>query len=539
MLKTIDLFAGAGGLSLGFKRSGHFKLVAAAEIKKYARETYENNIPDDKKNFTFISNVVGYDFKALKEKLGDIDIVIGGPPCQGFSNANRQKSHLISMNNALVKEYFRAVKEIKPRAFVMENVSMLKSSTHRFYDSRSDHDEIEALNKASKDTEKPLIPMREDKLIMSSHVYQGINLQEIVADTKRMDALRIPHTLFHLLDVLNRNKNNEKRLPNYLDKNANRIQKAIETFCSKPSEDDERRIIYGWLQAIKKALPENNRIKELCELADIVDLQKTFIAIDEANKNELIGNYSIENDALVFTVQSYAVIDYVNAIIGADYVQQGATLNAVWYNVPQERKRHIVVGIRCDCSKSADFKLLSEPKQYQAVTVGEALSDLAEYSVSKEAKCEDIPYIADDELSSYAAMMRTESISVKNHFATATSPEAQKRFEAIKPGENFLSLPQEMRTTYSKPERTQKTIYLRLDPEKPSGTVVNVRKSMWIHPQKNRAITVREAARLQSFPDSFKFYGSKDSQYQQVGNAVPPLMAEAIAELVYELVNSK
>ena len=46
MLKTIDLFAGAGGLSLGFKQTGHFKLVAAAEIKKYARETYSHNIPN-------------------------------------------------------------------------------------------------------------------------------------------------------------------------------------------------------------------------------------------------------------------------------------------------------------------------------------------------------------------------------------------------------------------------------------------------------------------------------------------------------------
>ena len=57
---------------------------------------------------------------------------------------------------------------------------------------------------------------------------------------------------------------------------------------------------------------------------------------------------------------------------------------------------------------------------------------------------------------------------------------------------------------------------------------------MWIHPELDRAITVREAARLQSFPDRFKFVGSKDSQYQQVGNAVPPLLAEGIALKVLE-----
>ena len=105
-LKTIDLFAGAGGLSLGFLQTGRFQLVAAAEINKNARNTYKKNISNGTSTFEFIENVVGCDFKALSERLGGIEIVIGGPPCQGFSNANRQKNSLISMNNALVKRFF-------------------------------------------------------------------------------------------------------------------------------------------------------------------------------------------------------------------------------------------------------------------------------------------------------------------------------------------------------------------------------------------------------------------------------------------------
>ena len=91
-------------------------------------------------------------------------------------------------------------------------------------------------------------------------------------------------------------------------------------------------------------------------------------------------------------------------------------------------------------------------------------------------------------------------------------------------------LPPELKTTYSDTERTQNTIYLWLNYDEPSGTVVNVRKSMWIHPIHHRALSVREAARLQTFPDSFVFCGTKDSQYQQVGNAVPPILAKALAD---------
>ena len=86
-------------------------------------------------------------------------------------------------------------------------------------------------------------------------------------------------------------------------------------------------------------------------------------------------------------------------------------------------------------------------------------------------------------------------------------------------------------------QNEQNTIYMRLKYDEPSGTVVNVRKSMWIHPELDRAISIREAARLQTFPDSFIFEGTKDSQYQQVGNAVPPFLAKAVAESIISILD--
>lgn len=169
MLKTIDLFAGAGGLSCGFESTNKFIIVAAAENNVNARKTYIEN-HRGQNEIKMISDVRGYDFSSLVSEYEGIDVVIGGPPCQGFSNANRQKNHIISTNNSLVKEYFRAIKEIRPKAFVMENVSMLSSETHRFYDSTNDHDIMEQLD----------VQMRDDELVLSDSNYNGYNLFEII-----------------------------------------------------------------------------------------------------------------------------------------------------------------------------------------------------------------------------------------------------------------------------------------------------------------------------------------------------------------------
>lgn len=532
MYKTIDLFAGAGGLSLGFKQTGRFELVAAAEINPNARATYKANIPNDPENFRFIENVIGCDFRALSDELGGIEIVIGGPPCQGFSNANRQKNQLINMNNALVKEYFRAIKEIRPIAFVMENVSMLESDTHRFYDSRNDHDEIEILR-----TEGYAIPTRNDDIFISKDNFEGFDMLDIAMHVKTVEAMILPNELYGLIRVLNKNKKNKKRLPKFLDKNTYRLLKQIDEYIKTADSKDQHQIrICEMLNVVKVFLSEQESIKECTELASLVELQKNLISIKEIYQNRLIGTYQKDADNnIVFATKSYSVIDYINAILGNQYIQKGATLNAEWFGVPQERRRHIIVGLRKDDEKEIEISFPTESVCGNHYTVADAIMDLAKYPVSFEKTCNDIPY-ADDQLTEYAREMRRNSTTIKNHITTKTTEIAMKRFKAIEQGKNFHSLDAELKTTYSDPKRTQNTIYLRLNPNEPSGTVVNVRKSMWIHPTLDRAVTVREAARLQSFPDKFKFIGTKDSQYQQVGNAVPPKLAEGIANMILKLI---
>lgn len=522
--KVIDLFAGAGGLSYGFLQTGKFQVIAAAEINKDARATYKANISDNVPDFVFIDNVVGYDFSKLNTELQGIDIVIGGPPCQGFSNANRQKNHLISMNNSLVKEYFRAIKEIRPIAFVMENVSMLRSDTHRFYESYKDNFEIDALIKSGHK-----IQMRPETIIVSDKKFEGIDYNHI-ADFE-VKKIELPATLQKLLSVLSKNKNNPRRLPKYLGKHGIEISKQIKAYISSISDADiAQQHIISQLLVIKRAV-ELEKIDAVAdELSEIIKMQKMISTIHEIQHNELIGTYQVsESGALTFNTKSYSVIDYINAILGDEYEQDGCTVNAEWYGVPQERMRYIVIGIRKDKFKKEKLLMPTAPENVPILTVGDAIADLRSYNAYYESSHKEIPYHSDGEISNYAKKMRLHSTGITNHITTRTTDVAMKRFEAIQQGKNFHSLDSALKDTYSKPERTQNTIYLRLDPQKPSGTVVNVRKSMWIHPELNRAITVREAARLQSFPDRFKFIGPKDSQYQQVGNAVPPLLAEGIA----------
>lgn len=530
MIKAIDLFAGAGGLSYGFIQTGEYEFVAAAEINENARKTYKRNIVKDNKNFEFIENVIGYDFNKLNELYNNqIDVVIGGPPCQGFSNANRQKNHLISLNNSLVKEYFRAIKQIKPKAFVMENVSMLSSDIHRFYESNKDKDEINVLIEQGFD-----IPKRKDKLIITNETFDDIDVSNLSYND--LNNLKLPSELAHLLSVLRKNIHNKNRLPNFISKNSKNIIKKIDilSFSDNDKVTYINKILYEKLISIKDGLLKNEIETKMSELDFIVKFQKTVEYIQEIKENELIGNFEISDSGeLYFNVNSYSVIDYINAILGNMYVQKGNIVKSEYFGVPQERRRYIIIGIRKDIYDQKGFDIkFPEEKTKHIVTVSEAISDLIPYKVGYTSDFPSQSYLKQENMSQFAKKMRKGSNSVKNQITTKTTDKALSRFKKIKPGFNFHSLDISDKDTYTKPERTQNTIYLRLDPNKPSGTVVNVRKSMWIHPSLDRAITVREAARLQSFSDSFEFIGSKDSQYQQVGNAVPPLLAKEIAKIL-------
>lgn len=524
----VDLFAGAGGLSLGFLETGEFAVKAFVENNENARKTYKRNHSSVKE----YTNVIGLDYRALIQECGEIDVVVGGPPCQGFSNANRQRNQLINMNNQLVKEYVRAVCALQPKVFVMENVKMLKSDVHVFYYTKEDQDAGLA--------EKYSIPLSAKILDLLS---EELSSEDLYLACQNPDVLRrmcLSDKDFGILHNLFRYEKNLPKFKKTYEKHASDLQCLSKTLLSVnlesfPSETAE--IFRALGQKILNC--EDEGLKQ--ELRCMVQIQQLVRSVLELEEKGIVFRLKQEK-GIQAEVQSYSVSDYIEKVLSSpknNYRITQGILNAAEFGAPQKRQRFIMIGV-----KNGENLDVSLPKgtftEENFRTVRDAIEDLedvpVEYSVTESSVLVPLKPYASGSLQSDLR----DSTYIHNHITTQSREVALSRFAALKQGENFHNLSAEMKeNTYTDTSRTQNTIYQRLNYDAPSGTVLNVRKSMWIHPTLNRAVSIREAARLQTFPDSYVFCGTKDAQYQQIGNAVPPILGRAIAEKILSLLNVK
>lgn len=526
MYKVIDLFAGAGGLSLGFMQTQKFDIKVAFENNPNMQDTYRLNHP----GVDVRGDVCGADYKEIENQYGKIDVVIGGPPCQGFSNANRQRNHAISQNNMLVKQYIRAIVELQPKAFVMENVSMLKSEVHRFYLDKKDQDIVT----------KYRIPKKEAEIVLLDEDYVFDGALEIVKDKKKVEKYLWPEEHYFELNVIFKACKNPEKLVKALEKHKKKLLGFSEDYVKNDASHIEA-VSYKAFDIIRKYYNKEVEADSiLANIEDAIMIQRMLGKAKEIFDNELVVERYLKEKGIVACVYSYAVYEYLSAILQSKdngYVINNKVLCAADYGAPQKRMRFVIVGVK----KSISDKIALPNGSYdedQYRTVRDAIADL-EKVIPVYSLNEDIGTCLDDinEISDLGKQLRNTNI-IKNHIVTKTTDTAMERFKALKQGQNFHALDDTLKSnTYTDVSRTQNTIYLRLNYDEPSGTVVNVRKSMWVHPTLDRAISVREAARLQTFPDSFVFCGTKDKQYQQVGNAVPPMMAKAIAKKIANVLN--
>ena len=120
--------------------------------------------------------------------------------------------------------------------------------------------------------------------------------------------------------------------------------------------------------------------------------------------------------------------------------------------------------------------------------------------------------------------------SVCNNLVTRNGELIIERYKHIPSGGNWKNIPHHLLLNYKNPQNCHGWIYYRLKWDEPSVVISNFRKNMLIHPEQHRGLSVREAARLQSFPDNYEFYGRLDFQQQLVANAVPPFLDEQIGK---------
>ena len=202
------------------------------------------------------------------------------------------------------------------------------------------------------------------------------------------------------------------------------------------------------------------------------------------------------------------------------------------FGVPQNRKRVFFIG-NCTGADLDFLDVLVEKNNTDSRTLRDAIGDLP---VLENGNAVDEVQYKKGRPNTYQNLMRTNPDgTVKNNRVSKNSELVIERYKFIEPGENWsaiLKKKPDLLLNYNDTKNCHSGIYKRLEWNKPSVAINNFRKSMMIHPNQDRGLSVREAARIQSFPDDYVFFGSIGSQQQQVANGVPPLLAEAVGRQI-------
>jgi len=412
-MKIMDLFCGAGGFSQGFRMAGH-EILGGADVDPDACATYKLNFPEAEAVCGDLRKAAVRD--RMAELAQDADIIVGGPPCQSFSQVRNHDRLLDDPRNTLYREFVRVLQEAEPLAFVMENVPGLS--------------QMRVQEKVTKE--------------LSLHGTYQVNAQVVDA-------------------------------------------------CDFGAPQTRQRIVF---LATHKSLG--------------------------IGKLELTGTGASERASLARRNNGHGV-------------------------------QYHLAGNRIDAAKALEE--LKDPAKLGLVSAEQALSDLIHLQVGARhdtMQSKDLP----PPESAYQRLMRGDSGPVlENVSVPRINKDTVLRLSSIPPGGNYLDLPPDMQERYITGEkwgphngsgrlaRRHYYAYRRLHPAIWAWTL-NTKADSVYHWAANRALSVREFARLQSFPDSFVFTsdpargvlpgriegGPAHSRYRQVGNAVPPLLAKALAE---------
>lgn len=254
--------------------------------------------------------------------------------------------------------------------------------------------------------------------------------------------------------------------------------------------------------------------------------------------------FIMENVKGIETMQNGAIFNEIirlfqdeTSLNGDKYYIYHTNIKAVDFGVPQKRERKIIIGVLNKnfegekIFKIAKNNILNRNSNFfDKVSVWQAISNLSEIIPTNTGIVKNL-----NSNSNYQKYLSSKSENLYNHIATKHSKIAKERMKKINEGENFTKLDEDIKSVHSgsygrlEKDGYAPTITTRFDT--PSG-------GKFTHPIYNRTITPREAARIQSFPDDYIFYGNKSSICKQIGNAVPPKCSYFLAEMAKEILKN-
>jgi len=248
----------------------------------------------------------------------------------------------------------------------------------------------------------------------------------------------------------------------------------------------------------------------------------------------------MENVTGITSIAGGAIVREIEMEMGRlGYRVRMKILKAEEYGVPQERRRIFFIATRT--AHPISFPTPTHgPGLSKFVTIWDAISDLPLIKVPSKAL---VQAYASAPKNDYQLMLRGREEFVSNHVPPRLARVNEERMKHIPAGGSWRDIPYDLLPAgMRRAKRSDHTKrYGRPRKSDLACTILTKCDLHWgafIHPVQNRAITVREAARLQSFPDSFDFCGSRTDQYKQVGNAVPPLLGRQVALAVLKSMNS-
>lgn len=444
MLTAIELFCGVGGTSFGFLQEG-FSLLAANDIEPNAIESFRANHGDTLTYGCAIEDLQAEQLLSdLSMRPSELDVVLGGPPCQGFSTYGQRSAD--DQRNFLFREYARMLRALKPKYFVFENVTGILSML------------------GGKVVQQIRQELGEDS---------GYSIQTMVLNAAAHGVPQLRRRVF----FVGRRKN----------------QKPIRFPCPTHRVPANRR--NGTTKSAPTLFPVG--MPDL----DSQDAYERWMSSSELpdaiTVREAISDLPVE---ALEPKQSDVVLDYPTTQRNCSaYQRQMRKHSRKLHN--HSAKRHMAIRqIRASALEQGDYGTSVTDRIDQNGLPDETLQAILDGKFTEEN----------------LKGIRSQDLAVESRV-----------LEKIRKGATNVRELQELLS------RGFANKYRRLKWDAPSHTVVAHMArdcSDFIHPEQNRPVSVREAARFQSFPDHFIFKTSQFRQFQQIGNAVPPLLGQAIAK---------